>query len=335
MPIAFRWTMCLASTGRPAGSRDTGCARPRSRLPALRAVRSAPGGCSGWPATSGSWSRSGAGNEAAFEVAFERHGKAILSFCRHMLGSLEEAEDAVQHTFAAAYQDLLRSPGREIALKPWLFAIARNRCLSLLRGKREQPDDFAEPPAAALLGADRGQGRAAAAAGRPARAAGRAACGAPAHGDRRPVAGRDRARAGLRGGAREGARVSCPQDAPRPARCPRHSLRADPGEAGQPPRWGAETQRAPPPPARMRGLPHVPRPGPRAARAPGRGASRGSLARAQVGRARRDRDRGRQWRRCGRPRVAGGRGRGRHGEAGGGGGGRWRGSHHGSGGARA
>src|SRR5688572_25851194 len=89
-----------------------------------------------------------AGNEAAFEVAFERHGRAILSFCRHMLGSLEEAEDAVQHTFAAAYQDLLRSPGREIALKPWLFAIARNRCLSLLRGKREQPDDFAEPPAA-------------------------------------------------------------------------------------------------------------------------------------------------------------------------------------------
>ena len=91
-----------------------------------------------------------AGNEAAFEVAFERHGKAILSFCRHMLGSLEEAEDAVQHTFAAAYHDLLRSPGREIALKPWLFAIARNRCLSLLRGKREQPEDFAEPTAAPL-----------------------------------------------------------------------------------------------------------------------------------------------------------------------------------------
>ena len=34
------------------------------------------------------------GNEAAFEVAFERHGARILGFCRHMLGSREEAEDA-------------------------------------------------------------------------------------------------------------------------------------------------------------------------------------------------------------------------------------------------
>jgi RNA polymerase sigma factor (sigma-70 family) len=77
------------------------------------------------------------GNDAAFEVAFERHGPAILAFCRHMLGSSHEAEDAVQHTFAAAYRDLQRHHEREIALKPWLFAIARNRCLSLLRGRRD------------------------------------------------------------------------------------------------------------------------------------------------------------------------------------------------------
>jgi RNA polymerase sigma factor (sigma-70 family) len=79
------------------------------------------------------------GSEAAFEVAFERHGPAILGFCRHMLGSPEEAEDAVQHTFAAAYRDLQRGGEREIALRPWLFTIARNRCLSVLRGRREQP----------------------------------------------------------------------------------------------------------------------------------------------------------------------------------------------------
>ena len=76
------------------------------------------------------------GSEAAFEVAFERHSPAILGFCRHMLGSQEEAEDAVQHTFAAAYSDLQRGGEREIALKPWLFTIARNRCLSLLRARR-------------------------------------------------------------------------------------------------------------------------------------------------------------------------------------------------------
>src|SRR5918999_1837579 len=79
------------------------------------------------------------GNEAAFEVIFERHAAAILAFCRHMLGTREEAEDAVQHTFTAAYRDLQRGGDREIALKPWLFAIARNRCLSVLRARREVP----------------------------------------------------------------------------------------------------------------------------------------------------------------------------------------------------
>ena len=53
------------------------------------------------------------GNELAFEVAFERHGSGILGFCRHMLGSPEEAEDAVQHTFAAAFGDLHRGGERQ------------------------------------------------------------------------------------------------------------------------------------------------------------------------------------------------------------------------------
>ena len=78
------------------------------------------------------------GNEAAFEVAFERHGRGILGFSRHMLGSPEEAEDVVQHTFAAAYRDLQRPGERRIALRPWLYTIARNRCLSLLRARREE-----------------------------------------------------------------------------------------------------------------------------------------------------------------------------------------------------
>ena len=90
------------------------------------------------------------GNEAAFEVAFERHGPAILGFCRHMLGSPEEAEDAVQHTFAAAHRDLLRDSDREITLKPWLFTIARNRCLSMLRARRELPIEHAELATAGL-----------------------------------------------------------------------------------------------------------------------------------------------------------------------------------------
>ena len=82
------------------------------------------------------------GTEAAFEVAFERHGRGILGFSRHMLGSQEEAEDVVQHTFAAAHRDLQRGGERHIALKPWLYTIARNRCLSLLRARREQTTEL-------------------------------------------------------------------------------------------------------------------------------------------------------------------------------------------------
>jgi RNA polymerase sigma factor (sigma-70 family) len=89
------------------------------------------------------------GNEAAFEVVFERHGAAILSYCRHMLGSLDEAEDAVQQAFASAYNDLLRDE-RPIKLKPWLFTIARNRCLSMLRARREQPEADREVATAGL-----------------------------------------------------------------------------------------------------------------------------------------------------------------------------------------
>jgi RNA polymerase sigma factor (sigma-70 family) len=86
------------------------------------------------------------GNEAAFEVAYERHSRALLSFCRHMLGSRESGEEALQHTFAAAWTDLRRSD-RSVNLKPWLYTIARNRCLSLLRAQRLQTTELDDPPA--------------------------------------------------------------------------------------------------------------------------------------------------------------------------------------------
>ena len=66
-----------------------------------------------------------------------------------MLGSREEAEDAVQHAFAAAHSGLLEDDA-EIRLKPWLYTIARNRCLSMLRARREQASDELEIEAAGL-----------------------------------------------------------------------------------------------------------------------------------------------------------------------------------------
>src|SRR5205814_6168409 len=49
------------------------------------------------------------GQDAAFEVVYDRHHRGLLSFCRHMLGSPEEAEDAVQQTFVSAYRDITGS----------------------------------------------------------------------------------------------------------------------------------------------------------------------------------------------------------------------------------
>jgi RNA polymerase sigma factor (sigma-70 family) len=87
-----------------------------------------------------------AGSERAFEIAFERHHRCLLTFCRRMLGSEQDAEDAVQQTFMAAYRDVART-SRPIALRPWLYGIARHRCLATLRARREQP--VAEVPAPA------------------------------------------------------------------------------------------------------------------------------------------------------------------------------------------
>ncbi|HEX2162184.1 MAG TPA: sigma-70 family RNA polymerase sigma factor, partial [Thermoleophilaceae bacterium] len=84
-----------------------------------------------------------AGDVAAFEVLYERHVAGVLGFCRHMLGSQVEAEDAVQQAFVSAH-DSMRSGDREIAFKPWLYTIARNRCLSILRARREQATELPE-----------------------------------------------------------------------------------------------------------------------------------------------------------------------------------------------
>jgi RNA polymerase sigma factor (sigma-70 family) len=75
------------------------------------------------------------GDASAFEALYDRHARELLSFCRQMLGSQQDAEDAVQSTFAAAYH-ALRADERAVMVRPWLFAIARNDCLSLLRKRR-------------------------------------------------------------------------------------------------------------------------------------------------------------------------------------------------------
>ncbi|MBA2504955.1 MAG: RNA polymerase sigma factor [Thermoleophilaceae bacterium] len=89
------------------------------------------------------------GNESAFEAIYDRHHGGILSFCRHMLGSPDDGEDALQQTFISAYGDMAKDD-RELKLKPWLYAIARNKCLSILRARRTEPSDAIEVATAGL-----------------------------------------------------------------------------------------------------------------------------------------------------------------------------------------
>jgi RNA polymerase sigma factor (sigma-70 family) len=78
-----------------------------------------------------------AGHEGAFELLFERYRPRLLSFCRHMLGSKEDAEDVLQDVFAASYNAMC-ADDRALNVRPWLYRIARNRCLNHLR--RPRPD---------------------------------------------------------------------------------------------------------------------------------------------------------------------------------------------------
>ena len=76
------------------------------------------------------------GNDHAFEALVARYEARLLSFCRHMLRSREDAEDVLQEVFAAAY-NAIHADARALNVRPWLYRIARNRSLNHLR--RPQP----------------------------------------------------------------------------------------------------------------------------------------------------------------------------------------------------
>src|SRR5437588_4325481 len=72
------------------------------------------------------------GNVSAFEVLVGRYSSRLLAFCRHLLGSKEDAEDVLQDVLAAAFNAILADE-RPINVRPWLYRIARNRSLNHLR----------------------------------------------------------------------------------------------------------------------------------------------------------------------------------------------------------
>ena len=90
--------------------------------------------------------RAAAGDERAFAALFRRYHQGLYRFCLAILASPEDAEDALQSTMVKALRAL---PGEErpIQIKPWLYRVAHNESIDLLRRRRESGELDAEQAA--------------------------------------------------------------------------------------------------------------------------------------------------------------------------------------------
>src|SRR5258708_4704361 len=83
-------------------------------------------------------SRARAGDGDAFRALTEPHRRELQVHCYRMLGSFQDAEDALQDTLLAAWQGLSGFEGRA-SLRTWLYRIATNRCLNARRSASRRP----------------------------------------------------------------------------------------------------------------------------------------------------------------------------------------------------
>ena len=89
--------------------------------------------------------RAQAGDDAAFGELIGPYRRELQVHCYRMLGSLQDAEDVLQETLLAAWQDLPRFEQRS-SLRTWLYQVATHRCLNALRSARRRPQAGWPPP---------------------------------------------------------------------------------------------------------------------------------------------------------------------------------------------
>src|SRR4051794_25648002 len=83
------------------------------------------------------------GDRVAFAVIFDRYHQALFGYCASILRNPEDAADAVQSTMLRAMR-ALEGEKRAIAVRPWLYRIAHNESIELLRRPRTEDASSAE-----------------------------------------------------------------------------------------------------------------------------------------------------------------------------------------------
>jgi RNA polymerase sigma factor (sigma-70 family) len=79
------------------------------------------------------------GSEQAFAPLYERYHQQLYRYCRSIVHDDTDAQDSLQSTFASAFAALRRGR-RDAPLRPWLFRIAHNEAVSVIRRRRPEQE---------------------------------------------------------------------------------------------------------------------------------------------------------------------------------------------------